>query len=94
VPYGVSKSNTLSLLSCDIPFAPSVSFEVITYETSEFLGSTPVLCEYEFKVDIPVYCRFICLFRDRYEVLALETLILHSGLVTVGDLCKKYVLRL
>ena len=29
-----------------------------------------------------------------YEVLALGTLILHSGLVTVGDQRKKYVLPL
>ena len=92
MPYGVRKCNTLSLLSYDIPVAPSVSFEVRTYETSGFLESTPSLCEYECKADISFRCRFICLFRDMYEVL--ETLILHSGLLAVGDQCKKYVLRL
>jgi len=62
MPYGVSKCSTLSLLSCDIPIAPRMSFEVSTYETSEFLESIPVLFEYEFKVEIFFRCRFICLF--------------------------------
>jgi hypothetical protein len=70
--------STLSLLSCDIPVTPRMSFEVSTYETSEFLESIPVLFEYEFKVEIFFRCRFICPFRDMYEVLALETLILRS----------------